>query len=121
MSWTGYVISLQMTYGAVMLSFLGGVHWGLAMADSKTPGKVSTKQQWIRYTSSIIPPLIAWSSIVVTPLAGMISLLAGFSAMYVADAYAHDANHFPTWYLKLRTYLTIGIILSLGITFIELM
>ncbi|PTT67500.1 DUF3429 domain-containing protein, partial [Pseudomonas sp. HMWF007] len=43
-------------YGAVILSFVGALHWGFAM----TVQDMSAKQRSDRFIWSVIPALIAW-------------------------------------------------------------
>jgi hypothetical protein len=40
-------------YGALILSFLGGVRWGFAVIEGANAG-------WTVYGVSVVPPLVAW-------------------------------------------------------------
>ena len=42
-----------LNYGAVILSFLGGIRWGFAVFEGDRAG-------WIAYGVSVIPSLVAW-------------------------------------------------------------
>ena len=51
-------------YGAVILSFLGGIQWGLAIRNSD--GNARTRQGLTPIlTVSIVPSLIGWTGLVV--------------------------------------------------------
>ena len=46
-------MTAQLAYGAVILTFVGAVHWGYAMRDEEI--------RWGRMTWSVTPSLVAWS------------------------------------------------------------
>lgn len=48
---------LQVGLGAIILSFLGAVHWGLEMAE------YGGKHKYKRYSLSILAPMLAWPTV----------------------------------------------------------
>jgi hypothetical protein len=61
-------------YGAVILSFVGALHWGFAM----TVQDMSAEQGRDRFIWSVIPALIAWiATLLLMPL-GCLLLVIGF-------------------------------------------
>ena len=52
---------LQVGYGATILSFLGGVHWGLAMTN--VGGTLAAQMGEQRYLWSVLPCLMAWPTV----------------------------------------------------------
>lgn len=97
-------------YAAVILSFMGGVHWGLAIADTKGPRSFEGKLQ---LTLSVVPALVAWFALM-RPLEASLLLMAfAFLILLVGDMLATLAGEAPAWYPRLRIPLTIGVILSL--------
>jgi len=87
-------------YGAVILSFLGGVHWGVALA---IPGELN----WTRLGLSVVPPLIGWISLILSsPKAGVLLTIA-FTMMLVIDLRIVSYGVFPKWYGRLRWPLTV--------------
>ncbi len=95
------------TYGAVILSFLGGVRWGNVLSN-----KVQVRR-WVPLTLSVIPSLIAWPALLL-PASWMLSILAaGFVLQYAADVEAVRQKILPAWYARLRTLLTTGTTVSL--------
>src|SRR3990167_1949564 len=52
-------------YGAVILSFVGALHWGIAMTAPQMP----VRQRTIHYVWSVIPALLAWPAPLM-PVAG---------------------------------------------------
>lgn len=93
---------LQVGYGATIISFLGGVHWGLAMTNL-TPMKLTGQ----RYLWSVMPCLMAWPT-----LGGMtVPHAAGTQAALLALVYLVDRGWYrrgglPPWYMALRLPLT---------------
>lgn len=95
-------------YGAVILSFLGGVHWGRLLHDEV---KIN---QWGPLTLSVVPSLIAWPALLLGTTAMLILLIAGFSLQYVLDRAAVERDELPAWFGRLRLMLTSGAVLSLS-------
>jgi len=83
-----------LAYGAVIVSFVGALHWGIAMTASGSDKGFAQR----------LPVLYAWS---VVP-----SVLA-FVAHYSLDRPLATAMNLPSWYLPLRLRLTLVACLSL--------
>lgn len=94
-------------YGAVILSFLGGVRWGDLLFDQER------MRQWMPLTLSVLPSLIAWPALLLSPVLMLALLAAGFVLQYGLDVAAGKRGELPTWFLKLRLVLTSGAVLSL--------
>lgn len=88
-------------YGAAILSFMGGIHWGLAIADDG--GHDATLQ---RLGTSVIPPLIGWSALLLDPTQGLILLALAFAVLLLGDIVAVRLRLAPRWYPRLRLPLT---------------
>ena len=95
------------TYGAVILSFMGAVHWGVAMAR-----KDQHRDNY--FIASIIPALIAWAALLLTQAMALVILLVGFIGLYVYDRSVEKAQALPGWYIPMRTRLTAVVVLCLA-------
>ena len=96
-------------YAAVILSFLGAVHWGLAMLDQRHP-------YW--YVWSVIPALLACASLMAFDVQiRLFALIPLFALAWGVDRQAAQRGLIPGWYMTLRTQLTIGAIASLSAMF----
>lgn len=96
---------LQIGYGATILSFLGGVHWGLAMTN--VGGALGYKMAEQRFIWSVLPCLMAWPTVAmpVGQAAGIqVALLA---AVYAVDRSWASKGLLPPWYMKMRLPLTL--------------
>jgi hypothetical protein len=89
-------------YGATILSFIGALHWGLAMSLPELTGG----QRAARYAWSIVPALIAWPAMLLPPALAAPLLVAGFIAHYLQDRRLARQARLPGWYLPLRIRLS---------------
>lgn len=115
----GYVlIDSMITYGAVILSFLGAVHWGAAMWQGELEeareedAEEMDRAAWARYGWSVIPALIAWIGTLLVPFAGLMLIVVGIGLAYFIDLRACRAGFLPEWYAGLRKILTILVLLA---------
>lgn len=101
-------------YGATILAFLGGVHWGFALDGSDTP---SERVQRARFGLGVVPSLIGWAAMLITfiglPTAGLLALTAGFIATTVVEAQATRRGLMPQRYMWLRWVLSVVVVICL--------
>ena len=97
-------------YGATILSFLGGVHWGLAIASRSSADEGALPA---RLTLSVLPPLIGWAALVVGSTYGLLILAVATGMMLWVDIRATRIGHAPLWYRKLRIPLTCVVVAAL--------
>ncbi|WP_339079088.1 DUF3429 domain-containing protein [Pseudomonas sp. TMP9] len=108
--WRVVVLAALLDYAAVILAFMGAIHWGLAMRAED-----AGESAQIQLGLSVIPPLLGWLAIsggMPTSFALPLCLLA-FGGLYAADLRAVKLGLAPLWYPSLRRPLTIIVCLSL--------
>ncbi|CDS54050.1 hypothetical protein [Polaromonas sp. CG9_12] len=93
-AWAGTAL---VAYGALIASFLGGIHWGLAMVGQQT---VSLRLGW-----GVLPSLLAWIAVLLPPSAGLVLLAALLVICYVVDRRLYASAGLSRW-LGLRLQLT---------------
>ena len=98
-------------YGAVILSFLGGIHWGLAIDG--IPSRSEEGRLFRRLGCSVVPALIGWIAFLIPPTFSLSILAVAFIAVLYFDVTASRKGEAPDWYLRLRVPLTIIVVLSL--------
>ena len=99
-------ISVLIAYSAVILSFMGAIHWGCAMN--------SASEMHARHLIiSTLPALIAWIALITPAATSLILLMVGFIALYFYDRINEKSQGFPTWYLPMRKNLTLVVSLCL--------
>lgn len=99
-----------LAYGAVILSFVGALHWGFAtLWQSHSDTYRGRLMAW-----SVIPALGAWIALVLPLEAGLGLLCVLFVAHYLCDLNLSRNREVPAWYLRLRAPLTLGAVVSLA-------
>ena len=93
----------MVAYGAIILGFVGALHWGFAMS---LPG-LSRQQRRRRYVWSVVPALLAWPATLFAPWMAALVLVPGFILHYLQDRRLATIAALPTWYLPLRLRLSV--------------
>ena len=109
-AYAGAGLAALVGYGAIILSFMGGVLWGLEMSQSRSQ---------VGYAVSIVPALVAVSAMLSQATYGILLLLCGFAGLLAHDVKYSQAGSAPSWYPVLRWQLTGAVIalLSLALLF----
>ncbi|KAJ2916951.1 hypothetical protein MD484_g3453, partial [Candolleomyces efflorescens] len=94
-------LNFQVTYGAVMLSFLGALHWGFEMAA------YGGQQGYTRLALGTAPMLVAWTSLGMQPMEALALQWFAFTGLWYADSKATVQGWAPKWYSQYRFYLSI--------------
>lgn len=100
--------NVQITFGAVLLSFLGAIHWGFEFA--KFGGEVGNR----RYFLGLVPVMVAWPTLMLTPQLALVGQWAGFVLTWFIDLRATSDGWAPKWYSSYR----FGLSLAVGISII---
>lgn len=101
-----------LAYGAVILSFVGALHWGFAMVL----GGLSDRERTHRFVWSVVPSLLAWPAVLLPMAGGAALLIVGFAAHLAQDLRLASRAALPAWYQPLRWRLTVTacVCLALG-------
>jgi len=119
-------------YGAVILAFLGGAHWGFAlgggapagmsmagssMADSAMPTDAS-HLTGERLMIGVLPALLGWAALLLGILApadaGLPVLIAGFLGLVILEQRWQRRRLLPPGYMALRWVLTLVVVTLLA-------
>ncbi len=111
MVWQVVAIRAFLFYGAVILSFLGGVQWGVAMSLEQA-GSDGFRA---RLLLSMVPSLIAWPALLLHPFTAAWVLVAGFLVIRLHEAGRDSRELLPHWYQTLRTLLTLVVLVCHGV------
>ncbi len=95
------------TYGAVILSFIGGIRWGVAL--TRAEGRSATQV----FVLSVLPALIGWGSVFVDQPMSYIILAIAFFLHGIWDYGAWCTDVIQEWFVKLRMIETALVIVSL--------
>jgi hypothetical protein len=88
-------------YGASILAFLGGLHWGFALS-----GRLSDRAARIALVWSVVPSLIAWSAAWMPEQVALLGLAGGLVLAWAFDQRAWPQYGIGPWFLRLRSLLT---------------
>lgn len=91
---------LQIGYGAVIISFLGAIHWGLEWAG------YGGYQGYKRYAIGVVAPAVAWPTILMPVEHALVTQFLAFTALYYVDTRATYIGWTPPWYNTYRFILT---------------
>ncbi|MCL6388898.1 DUF3429 domain-containing protein, partial [Pectobacterium carotovorum subsp. carotovorum] len=94
-------LNFQVTYGAVMLSFLGALHWGFEMAG------YGGHKGYTRLAIGTVPMVVAWSTLGMQPMEALCVQWLGYTGLWYVDSKATVAGWAPKWYSQYRFYLSI--------------
>ncbi|KAM3065891.1 hypothetical protein ACMFMG_009883 [Clarireedia jacksonii] len=94
------ITPVQVGYGAVIISFLGAIHWGLEYAG------YGGYHSYRRYVYGVIAPAVAWPTLLMPVEYALITQFTAFTFLYFADARATVRGWFPPWYSTYRFVLT---------------
>ncbi len=101
---------MLVAYGAVILSFMGAVHWGLVISSGSGEDR-GDATRWL--SLGVIPALLAWVALLISLLNALFLLGVAFALVYALDRMAIAAALAPPWYGRLRLRLTAAVIVLL--------
>ena len=101
---------IAISYGAAVLSFVGAVHWGLALAGY-LPWRPT------RIGASVLPALVGVTATILGGQRGLALLVVGFGVFWL---YEHRSlgGELPPDYLSLRRNLSLVVCTLLAVTMI---
>jgi hypothetical protein len=91
-------------YGAVIASFLGGIHWGTGFLM----GEAAPRMQFVW---GVVPSLVGWLAVLLPARAGLPVLALLLVACYAVDRSTYPAIGLGRW-LPMRLQLTVVAALS---------
>ena len=99
-------------YGAVILSFLGGIRWGLAL-------RVLQPKRRIRLMIlSVVPSLLGWFALFLPSQFALVALMIGFAGQGAWDTWTAEHSGAPPWFITLRVILSIIVVTALLVALI---
>ncbi|MFM7294786.1 MAG: DUF3429 domain-containing protein [Burkholderiales bacterium] len=98
------------SYAAVIVSFLGGIQWGVALATHEQQPQTAKSL----FLLSVVPSLLAWATLFLPNGSSRVIVaifLVGF--VWVIDALLHLQQVLPTWFFHLRSIVSAVVMTSL--------
>lgn len=106
---------ILVAYGAVILSFLGAVHWGFALALEEDDRTVAERE---RLVLGVLPALVGWLAVCISlaalrPAFALVVEIAGFLGVAVVEWRAHQRGLVPGGYIGMRLVVTAVVVVIL--------
>ncbi len=93
-----YVTAALSGYAAVVLAFIGGIHWGFGFREKNPPPRL--------FIWGVVPSLVAWVAVVMQPYAGLVLHGVMFVVCYLVDRKVYPEHGAARW-LTLRFRLSV--------------
>ena len=107
-AWREWVMEEFLAFAAVILAFMGAIHWGLAMR-AEEGSELAPMQLGL----SVIPPLLGWFALSLPINFAIPVFFFAFGTLYFADIWAVKQGLAPAWYTALRRPVSLVIISSM--------
>ncbi len=113
-----YLLAL-VAYGAVVLAFLGGIHWGFVLHPALPEGMgPDSRRDATRLGLGVLPSLIGWAAVVpaafAVPEVGLAVLIAGYLATVLGEHQLRRRGALlPSGYMALRWGLSVVVLVVL--------
>lgn len=92
-----YTTQALSAYAALIVSFLGGIHWGIGFREPAAPAPL--------FVWGVVPSLVAWPAVLMPPGAGLVILGVMLVVCYAVDRRVYPAHGLSRW-LTLRFRLS---------------
>ncbi len=100
-------------YAAVIISFLGGIQWGIGVATIDAQPKTARSL----FMLSVVPSLLAWLMLFMpVSTARIIVALVLIGFVWIIDTLLHVQKVIPTWFFRLRSIISAIVLTSLALT-----
>ena len=105
-----FAVQALVAYGAVILSFLGAVHWGLLLRA----GEPHVQSQ---LAVGVVPALAGWVALLLPGREALALLIVAFGGFWLYEHRAVGSRLLPPDYLRLRRSLSLAVcaLLALGL------
>jgi hypothetical protein len=110
------MLTALIAWGALILAFVGGLHWGLVMREPETgppvvPGSKPAPGRHMRIGVAVLPLVLGWLALLLPLIAAawlaLLLLIAAYIAVLVAEHHAARRFVLPSRYLWLRWGFTV--------------
>lgn len=111
------VVELLLTYAAVIVSFLGGIHLGVAVTTYARQRRIAN----MLIAESLWPSLIAWGMLFYHDIhIQLLVLTLLYALMWAIDSLLYSNDIIPQWFFNLRCIITPIVVVSLYVAYFGL-
>ena len=105
----GAIRQALVLYALAILSFLGGIRWGIAMNYADQP--IALRD----FVLSVVPALVGWAAVLFAPGAALWLLTGAFVVLGLYDYGLACRTVAPEWYGRLRLGLSAAVSATLAV------
>ncbi|MFT5394907.1 MAG: hypothetical protein ACI85N_000086 [Gammaproteobacteria bacterium] len=98
---SSYSMIAFVSYGAVILGFVGAVHWGFLLKTD------SMQRQGLLLSISVLPGLIGWLALISDLPVALLMFFIAYPLLFVYEKFSELNSLLPVWYMQMRFRLTI--------------
>lgn len=114
---TNFVVHALLSYSAVILSFLGGIHWGVAVTSYQDNKRIAN----LLIAESVISSIIGWAVVLHAPLhIQLLALTVLFTFIWAIDSVLVSRKILPVWFFEIRCIITPIVVVSLYVAYFGL-
>jgi len=84
-----YVTLGLAAYGGTIVSFLGGIHWGVAFREDRPDPRI--------FVWGVVPTVVAWLGVMMPPSAGLVVLGVMLVVCYLVDRRLYELHGLERW------------------------
>jgi uncharacterized membrane protein YhdT len=109
-----FIVHALLSYSAVILSFLGGIHWGVAVTSYSNNKRAAN----LLILESVLPPVIAWVAVLHAQLhIQLLVLTVLFTFVWAIDSMLVGRKVIPLWFFEIRCIITPIVVVSLYVAY----
>lgn len=107
-------LHLLIMYAAILFSFLGGIHWGIAIRHLDENPKAAT----LMIAESMVAPLCAWLIMFIDETyIQLLSFAFLYALIWGIDSILYNNKIIPLWFFNLRGILTPIVVVSMYVAY----
>jgi hypothetical protein len=119
-AFAGRMLSALNFYAALILSFLGAVHWGLALEGIP---RAAARAHRTRFVLGVVPMLVAWVALLLPLMGGpdwspLLLLLPAYIGVVLTERHAMRRGLLPRGYMRVRWVASAGAITVMAIVLV---
>ncbi len=108
------VIRALLSYSTIILSFLGGIHWGVAVSKYSHDKRAAN----LLIAESVLPSTLAWAAVLHTSLhVQLLALTLLFTFVWAIDSILVSRKIIPLWFFEIRCLITPIVVVSLYVAY----
>lgn len=111
-------LQVQLVYAAVILSFLGGIRWGIAMTHAGDFKRRVPEGLGAKLALAALPAFGGWLALFTIREAALVVLMLFFAAQAISDVRLVNNEEAADWYRPLRLQLTLFVEMALAASLI---